>query len=153
MGANIEISLSLFAPSILAPRKTEVGRLVIAALPSKGPKRLDGVCWAMSLHSLSQAHSSPLTKASLSERVGFVGIEHDRWVSSKLAKSHVSAYEWEPPIDAERLLKESGSAGFLLRTKIRYAIETLDQLYQYGDEGEAKVADLSKETFEEDMSE
>ena len=74
-------------------------------------------------------------------------------VFSKLIAFHASAYEWEPPIDAEKLLKESGSAGFLLRTKIRYAIETLDQLYQYGDEGEAKVADLSKETFEEDMPE
>ena len=74
-------------------------------------------------------------------------------VFSKLITFHASAYEWEPPIDTEKLLKESSSAGFLLRTKIRYAIEILDQLYQYGDEGEAKVADLSKETFEEDMPE
>ena len=44
----------------------------------------------------------------------------------------------------------SVSGGYLLRTKIRAAIEFFDQLYQYGEAGKTKITELGKETFEED---
>ena len=39
----------------------------------------------------------------------------------------------------------------LLRTKIRGAIEFLDQLYLYGEAGQTKINELGRETFEEDV--
>ena len=41
-------------------------------------------------------------------------------------------------------------AGYLLRIRIRAAIELLDQLYQYGKVGKISVTELGKEQFEED---
>ncbi|MCD8069595.1 MAG: hypothetical protein LUE87_12095 [Lachnospiraceae bacterium] len=38
----------------------------------------------------------------------------------------------------------------MLRTKIRAAIEFLDQLYQYGKAGKTVINELGEETFEED---
>ncbi len=43
------------------------------------------------------------------------------------------------------------SGGYLLRTKIRAAIEFLDQLYQYGKAGRATINELGEETFTEDV--
>ena len=71
-------------------------------------------------------------------------------VFEKLIDFHEKAYDWKSPISADELLKEATSAGFLLRTRIRYAIECLDQLFQYGDEGTSKVEELEKESFVED---
>lgn len=41
----------------------------------------------------------------------------------------------------------------MLRTKIRAAIEFFDQLYQYGEAGDAKVTELGKESFDEEAPE
>ena len=40
--------------------------------------------------------------------------------------------------------------GYLLRTRIRAAIELLDQLYQYGEAGKIRITELGRESFEED---
>ncbi len=58
-------------------------------------------------------------------------------------------------MDAEFICRFAGSfhqsGGYLLRTKIRAAIEFLDQLYQYGKAGNTTVNELGEETFEEDV--
>jgi carboxynorspermidine decarboxylase len=43
------------------------------------------------------------------------------------------------------------NAGYLLRTKIRTAIELLDQLYQYGEAGNIRTGTLTSESYEEDI--
>lgn len=74
-----------------------------------------------------------------------------RFVFEKLQQFHGSAYSWQPNVSIDVLLKQASDAGFLLRTKIRYAIEFLDQLYQYGEAGKTKVDELGRETFEEEI--
>ena len=66
---------------------------------------------------------------------------------------HGKAYDWHPEISAETLYRATESGGYLLRTKIRAAIEFFDQLYQYGEAGETKVTELGKESFEEEAPE
>ena len=51
----------------------------------------------------------------------------------------------------ESLAEATRSGGYLLRTKIRAAIEFLDQLYQYGKAGKTTINELGQETFEEDV--
>ena len=63
---------------------------------------------------------------------------------------HGRAYDWCPDISTETLYRATESGGYLLRTKIRAAIEFFDQLYQYGEAGETKITELGKESFDED---
>lgn len=63
---------------------------------------------------------------------------------------HARAYDWSPNVSADTLMDAAKNGGYLLRTKIRYAIEYLDQLYQYGDAGSNLVSELSAESFEEE---
>ena len=63
---------------------------------------------------------------------------------------HGLAYDWHPQISPETIFASTEAAGFLLRTKIRAAIELLDQLYQYGEAGSIRITELGKETFEEE---
>ena len=51
----------------------------------------------------------------------------------------------------ESLSEATQFGGFLLRTKIRAAIEFLDQLYQYGKVGKTTINELGEETFTEDV--
>ena len=45
---------------------------------------------------------------------------------------------------------DAKTAGYLLHTRIRAAIEFLDQLYQYGSAGKTKITELGIESYEED---
>ena len=63
---------------------------------------------------------------------------------------HGRAYDWQPEVSAESVYAATEAGGYLLRTKIRAAIEFFDQLYQYGEAGKTKITELGKETFEED---
>ncbi len=65
-------------------------------------------------------------------------------VFGRIREFHGKAYDWQPPISAEELMASSMSGGFLLRTRIRAAIETLDQLYQYGDGGRTEIGALDE---------
>ena len=56
----------------------------------------------------------------------------------------------QPQVSPEAIYAATESGGYLLRTKIRAAIEVFDQLYQYGEAGKTKITQLGKETFEED---
>ena len=81
----------------------------------------------------------PLTKDEISE------------VLCKIQDFHGRAYEWTPSLSAASLSASTQSGGYLLRTKIRAAIEFLDQLYQYGKAGDTVINELGQETFEEDV--
>ncbi len=63
---------------------------------------------------------------------------------------HGKAYDWHPQIDPETIYAETEAGGYLLRTKIRAAIEYFDQLYQYGEAGKTKISELGTESYEED---
>lgn len=68
----------------------------------------------------------------------------------KIQDFHGKAYEWTPSLSLDSLVESTQSGGYLLRTKIRAAIEFLDQLYQYGKAGKTTVNELGEETFTED---
>lgn len=81
----------------------------------------------------------PLTKSEINE------------VLSKIQDFHGKAYGWNPQLSVESLAEAMQSGGYLLRTKIRAAIEFLDQLYQYDKAGKTTINELGQETFTEDV--
>lgn len=74
-----------------------------------------------------------------------------REVLEKIRVFHGRAYDWDPGVSIDTILEATQSGGYLLRTKLRTAIEFLDQLYQYGEAGNTRVDELGRETFEEDV--
>ena len=66
----------------------------------------------------------------------------------RIQEFHGRAYEWTPSLSPESMIKASGSGGFLLRTKLRAAIELLDQLYQYQSAGGIKIDELGRESYD-----
>ena len=71
-------------------------------------------------------------------------------VMESIQEFHADAYDWRPNLSAETIYANTEVGGYLLRTKIRAAIELLDQLYQYGEAGKIRITELGRETFEED---
>lgn len=71
-------------------------------------------------------------------------------VLERIVRFHGRAYGWEPQLPAEALYAVTESGGYLLRTRIRAAIEYLDQLYQYGAASESVTAPLQQERYDED---
>ncbi|MBS4030653.1 MAG: hypothetical protein KGZ63_04425, partial [Clostridiales bacterium] len=63
---------------------------------------------------------------------------------------HGKAYDWQPQIDVREVLKASENRGYLLRTRIRAAVELLDQLYQYRQAGEIRINELGEPQYQED---
>lgn len=72
-------------------------------------------------------------------------------VLTKIQDFHGRAYGWTPSLPVSALAESAQSGGYLLRTKIRAAIEFLDQLYQYGKAGKTTINELGEETFTEDV--
>lgn len=81
----------------------------------------------------------PLTKEEIHE------------VLYKIQDFHRRAYEWTPNLSVDSLEEVTQAGGYLLRTKIRAAIEFLDQLYQYGKAGKTTVNELGEEVYTEDV--
>ena len=81
---------------------------------------------------------APVTKAEIGQ------------ILMKIQEYHGRAYDWTPSLTEETLVKATEAGGYLLRTKIRSAIEILDQLYQYGEAGDIKITKLGEESYEED---
>ena len=81
----------------------------------------------------------PLTKDEINE------------VLYKIQDFHGKAYGWTPDLTISSLVEATQSGGYLLRTKIRAAIEFLDQLYQYNKVGKTMINELGRETFTEDV--
>lgn len=69
----------------------------------------------------------------------------------KIQDFHGKAYEWTPSLSIDSLAEATQSGGYLLRTKIRAAIEFLDQLYQYGKAGKTTINELGEEVYTEDV--
>lgn len=80
----------------------------------------------------------PLTKAEMAE------------VLLKVKSYHELAYGWKASISDEALIRASEAGGYLLRTRLRSAIETLDQLYQYGSEASLRIGALTQEDLSEE---
>ncbi|MCD7866853.1 MAG: ATP-binding protein [Clostridiales bacterium] len=92
------------------------------------------------LNLLSDADQlQPLTRQEINE------------VLLRIQEFHGQAYDWTPSLSADTLARSTQSGGYLLRTKIRAAIEFLDQLYQYGKAGKTVINELGEETFEEEV--
>ena len=70
---------------------------------------------------------------------------------SKIVLFHSRAFDWKPNINQEELCEKAWSCGYYLRTKIRAAIEYLDQLLQYGDMGVITAGELEQETYDEEI--
>ena len=81
---------------------------------------------------------APLTREEIGE------------VLLRVQEFHGRAYDWTPSVSEETLYKATQAGGYLLRTKIRIAIEFLDQLYQYGVAGNTTITELGKETLDEE---
>ena len=86
---------------------------------------------------LSAPELAPLTKGEILK------------VLERICGLHASAYDWEPKVSAQTVYDATQAGGYLLRTKIRAAIEFLDQLYQYGEAGSTRITELGRESFEE----
>jgi len=71
-------------------------------------------------------------------------------VLEKIILFHGKAYDWKPEVHLASMFSKVESGGYLLRSKIRAAIEYLDQLLLYGDVGKSTFAQLSQESFAED---
>lgn len=89
---------------------------------------LDALCAAPQL--------TPLTRDEVAE------------VLDRIREYYGRAYEWEPAVSTKELMDASMSSGFLLRTRIRSAIEYLDQLYQYGEAPAVKIGRLVTENYD-----
>lgn len=75
-----------------------------------------------------------------------------RGILERVREIHGKAYGWNAAVDADLLLKASKDGGYLLRTKIRAAIELLDQLYQYGEAGETVIGVVEEASYAEDAA-
>ena len=72
-------------------------------------------------------------------------------VLMKITDFHARAFNWRPNVNTAELCEMAWSRGYYLRTKIRAAIEFLDQLLQYGDTGNITAGDLEQETYDEEI--
>jgi len=63
---------------------------------------------------------------------------------------HGQAYDWQLKLDVREVLKASENRGYLLRTRIRAAVEVLDQLYQYGQAGNIQINALGEPHYQEE---
>ena len=79
--------------------------------------------------------------------------EETQQILMSIQQLHGEAYGWIPSVSEKTLYAATEAGGYLLRTKIRAAIEFLDQLYLYGEAGEVKITALGEETLEEDVPE
>ena len=71
-------------------------------------------------------------------------------IINRIREFHGRAYDWNPDIDSAKLRDKVMGSGFLLRTRLRSAIEILDQLYQYGEAGDLKVGQLFEENLNDE---
>ena len=72
-------------------------------------------------------------------------------VLRRIMDFHARAYDWQPTADTEALCEIAWTRGYYLRTKIRAAIEYLDQILQYGDAGVITASELEQETYAEEV--
>ena len=71
-------------------------------------------------------------------------------IFGSIREFHGRAYDWTPGVSPETLYAGTEGSGYLLRTRIRAAIELLDQLYQYGEAGKIRITALGEESLAEE---
>lgn len=71
-------------------------------------------------------------------------------IIEKIRDFHAKAYDWEPNIDLFSVFAATEKSGYLLRTRIRTAVELLDQHFQYKAAGNIKVGELGQIKFDEE---
>ena len=72
-------------------------------------------------------------------------------VLEKLKDFYRRAYDWNPDINMPEIAKNTDARGYLLRTRIRAAVECLDQLYQYNQLGDIRIDELGKVSYEDEI--
>jgi hypothetical protein len=72
-------------------------------------------------------------------------------VMEKLKEFYKRAYDWDVNLDMREILKNTTNRGYLLRTRIRAAVECLDQLYQYNKAADITINELGQAGYEEDI--
>lgn len=72
-------------------------------------------------------------------------------ILEKIIVYHGKAYNWKPEVDVTAILEKSNSSGYLLRSKIRVAIEFLDNLYIYRDSGNVSIKTVEDEKYDSDI--
>ena len=92
-----------------------------------------------------------LTKIETAPELDPLDTDEFMKVLTKIVDFHARAYAWNPDIDTAELCEMAWSRGYYLRTKIRAAIEYLDQLFQYGDAGIITAGELDQETYDEEI--
>ena len=70
-------------------------------------------------------------------------------VIHRIRDYHAAAYDWQSAKTDEELLRVADASGYLLRTRLRAVIETLDQEYQYGNAQEISIGSLQQESYED----
>jgi hypothetical protein len=76
------------------------------------------------------------------EQLKALNAEEIKEILGKIITFHGKAYNWKPDVDITEILNKSNSSGYLLRSKIRVAIEFLDNLYIYKDSGNISIDDV-----------
>jgi hypothetical protein len=72
-------------------------------------------------------------------------------VMLSLLDFYTRAYDWHPNLNIAEIVKRTDHRGHLLRTRIRAAVECLDQLYQYNQVADIRINELGEATYEEDL--
>ena len=78
-------------------------------------------------------------------------VDEIKAVMESLLDFYKRAYDWNPDISMDEIMKRTDHRGYLLRTRIRAAVEFLDQLYQYGSVADIKINALGQVSYEEDI--
>jgi hypothetical protein len=116
-----------FVPDVIQA-KNEYDNLAESELPPEAVqaagRALDTVCTAQQL--------APLTEAETRE------------ILESIRQFHGTAYGWEPTIGPDEMISAAAKRGYLLRTRIRAAVELLDQFYQYGDPSKMAIGELTQ---------
>jgi len=73
-------------------------------------------------------------------------------VLGKVREFHGRAYGWNAGVDMGEAFASFEKKGPLLRTRIRAAIEFLDQLYQYGQAGNVRIDELGEAKYDEGLT-
>jgi hypothetical protein len=72
-------------------------------------------------------------------------------VMATLLDFYCRAYDWFPGLDINAIVKRTDHRGYLLRTRIRAAVECLDQLQQYNQVADIKINTLGEVSYEEEL--
>ena len=139
--AKLESVFSLFAISSSYVEEVIDKKQEFANLEETFPEDPEHIAIANVLNLMIKAPELvPLTKDEI------------RQILMQIQEFHGKAYDWNPNVSTDTLYKATEAGGYLLRTKIRAAIEFLDQLYQYGEAGDTRINALGEESYTEDES-